>query len=233
MVNGLLPSHWSPSVPRTHRISRALQHGKAFTGCATPLPPSCCTRSVLIDIAACDRLPKQRVASKWCALLTGAGRVHGLAGPVASRSGEVHADAVQRGFWCCLPSVHRGGCASQGASAASCRGRIRPPGAPPSLLELAQATLWSVQCRFGAEDCMRRLCGTPPAGWALHPRTGPSRARGGADPAVFRPTQGRGRARPHQARAWGYSPQSSRPAPCPGTCLCRAYRVIMKRYAQK
>ena len=187
MVNGLLPSHWSPSVPRTHRISRALQHGKAFTGCATPLSPSCCTRSVLIDIAACDRLPKQRVASKWCALLTGAGRVHGLAGPVASRSGEVHADAVQRGFWCCLSSVHRGECASQGASAASCCGRIRPPGASPSLLESAQATLWSVQCRFGAEDCMRRLCGTPPAGWVLHPRTGPSRPVEGR----IRPCSGR------------------------------------------
>ena len=169
MVKMLRPSHWSPSVPRTHRIRRALQHGKAFTGCATPLSPSCCTRSVLIDIAACDRLPKQRVASKWCALLTGAGQVHGLAGPVASRSGEVHADAVQRGFWCWLPSVHRGECASQGASAASCCGRIRPPGAPPSLLESAHATFWSVQCRFGAEECMRWLCGTPPAGWVLHP----------------------------------------------------------------
>ena len=66
---------------------------------------------------------------------------------------------------------------------------------------------------------MRWLCGTPPAGWMLHPRTGPSRARGGADPAVFRPTQGRGRARSHQARAWGYSPQSSWPALGPGTCL--------------
>ena len=68
---------------------------------------------------------------------------------------------------------------------------------------------------------------------ALPPSTGPSRAHGGADPAVFRPTQGRGRARPHQARAWGYSPQSSWPAPCPGTCLYSAYGDIMKRYAQK
>ena len=106
----------------------------------------------------------------------------------------------------CLPSVHCGECASQGASAASCCGRIRPPGAPPSLLESAHAMFWPVQCRFGAEECMRWLCGTPPAGWVLHPRTGPSRARGGANPAVFRSTQGRGRARPHQARAWGYSP---------------------------
>ena len=104
------------------------------------------------------------------------------------------------------PPSTRGECASQGASAASCCGRIRPPGAPPSLLESAHATFWSVQCRYGAEECMRWLCGTPPAGWVLHPRTGPSRARGGADPAVFRSTQGRGRARPHQAWAWGYSP---------------------------
>ena len=115
--------------------------------------------------------------------------MHGLAGPAASRSREVHADAVQRGFWCCLPSVHRGECASQGASAASCCGRIRPPGAPPSLLESAQATLWSVQCRFGAEDCMRRLCGTPPAGWKgcsipVRVRCGPAEGR-------IRPCSGR------------------------------------------
>ena len=232
MVNGLRPSHWSPPVPRTHRISRALQHGKAFTGCATPLSPSCCTRSVLIDIAACDRLPKQRVASKWCALLTGAGRVHGLAGPVASRSGEVHADAVQRGFWCCLPSVHRGECASQGARAAGCRGRDRPPGASPSLLESAQATLWSVQCRFGAEDCMRRLCGTPPAGWVLHPRTGPSRARRGAESAVFRPPRGRGRANPRPARAPGYPFRSSRLGLGHWTWLYGEFRLITVRCAK-
>ena len=159
--------------------------------------------------------------------LTGVSLVHGLAGPVASRSREVHADAVQRGFWCCLPSVHRGECASQGASDASCRGRIRPPGAPPSLLESSQATIWSAQCRFGAEDCMRRLCGTPPAGWVLHPRTGPSRAQRGAESAVFRPPRGRGRASPHQARASGHPSRSSRPALGSWAWLYSAYIALV------
>ena len=85
----------------------------------------------------------------------------------------------------------------------------------------------SAALEFGAEDCMRRLCGTPPAGWVLHPRTGPSRARRGAESAVFRPPRGRRRARPRQARALGHPSRSSRPAPGSWAWLYSAYIALV------
>ena len=87
---------------------------------------------------------------------------------------------------------------------ALCRQVLRPPYWSRNKPRSGRSSTALVR-RSACGGCAARL---PPDG-----RSTPVRVRRrpaeGADPAVFRPTQGRGRARSHQARAWGYSPQSS------------------------
>ena len=100
------------------------------------------------------------------------------------------------------------------------------------LLESTQAMIWSVPCRFGAGDDVKRLCGMPSAGPCSTPRTGPSRARRGAESAVFRPPRGRRRADPRPARAPGYPSRSSRLGLGHWTWLYGEFRLITVRCAK-
>ena len=112
----------------------------------------------------------------------------------------VRAVAVQHHLRHRLPCVYRGGLASQPARAASCRGRARPRGADPCLLELPQATYWSVPCRFGAEKCVRRSNSTTSGIGAYTPIRAACGSRRRVGWALFRLLRGLSMAAPQQAR---------------------------------
>ena len=111
-------------------------------------------------IFAHGRPPGPRMVSRSLALLTRVELDHILDGTVPFCYCRMHTKAAQHHLRHRLPCVHRGRLASQPTRAASRRGRARPRGAKPGLLELPQAIYWSVPCRFAAEECVRRLSST-------------------------------------------------------------------------
>ena len=149
------------------------------------------------------RPPGPRMVSRSLALLTRVELDHILDGTVPFCYCRMHTKAAQHHLRHRLPCVHRGRLASQPTRAASRRGRARPRGAKPGLLELPQAIYWSVPCRFAAEECVRRPSSTISDIGAIPPY-GPGRSsRGGVGWTLFRLLRGPGKASPRQAWAWG------------------------------
>ena len=134
-------------------------------------------------IIAHRRPPGPRMAARSVARLTGVVSDHIMDGTVPLCYCGVREVAVQHHLRHRLPYVYRGGLASRPARAASWRGRARPRGADPCLLELPQATYWSVPCRFGAEQCVRRSNSTTSGIGAYTPvRAARACARGSCNP---------------------------------------------------
>ena len=175
-------------------------------------------------IFAHGRPPGPRMVSRSLALLTRVELDHILDGTVPFCYCRMHTKAAQHHLRHRLPCVHRGRLASQPTRAASRRGRARPRGADPCLLELPQATHWSVPCRFGAEQCVRRPNSTTSGIGAYTPIRAARGSRRRVGWALFRLLRGLSMAAPQQARVAGYPARFSRPAPGRWPYFYHAYK---------
>ena len=233
MRSVLRPSQESQPVACTQWYNSVLPHGKAFCGCSAPVAPplrtavrQCTGRRTQAagQAAICVRVLSP---AHWSLSVPLSGQTGGVWLP--RRASGISADCLlsQAAVTARWPMDATGrACRWLLWTRSAARCFVLLTGVGPSHALVGPVPLWCGGLHAAAVRHASRRMGAPPP-------YGSVAARGGADPAVFRPTQGRGRGRSHQARAWGYSPQSSWPAPCPGTCLYSAYGVIMKRYAQK
>ena len=158
---GMCPAHQGRPGPPTDRNRRAFPHGKACSGCAASLPPP--LRTAVRRLARRDP-PTAAVAadarqsvnpSHWSRPGPRSGRPSAAfkrrsacgdcTAPVLSRSTTLvrgPIGATTRSMW---------------AHGERCTGGARPPNCQSCLPELAQATGWSVPCRFATGESVRRL----------------------------------------------------------------------------
>ena len=153
----LSPAQESRLRAPTQRNRRASPHAKAFCGCATPLSPPLRT--------AVRQRPGPRTPSAADAAL----RVHKARSPHQTRSGSRYGQAgcllhqgrppggaVRFAFGHRLPPSRCVRWAARGAHTEGCRDRGRPLEAKPCLAKPAKATRWWPQCRFAAEEGVKR-----------------------------------------------------------------------------
>ena len=117
-----------------------------------PCAPRCGNDLVL----ALHRLPMPRFAFTRQDLLTRLGLAHGTARPVACCIKEDRPEAVRFAFGHRLPPSRCVRWAARGAHTKGCRDRGRPLEAKPCLAKPAKATRWWPQCRFAAEEGVKR-----------------------------------------------------------------------------
>ena len=152
-------AHQSRPGPSTDRNYRAFPHGKARSGCAASLPPPLCTAVRRLagrdpPTAAVAADARQSMSpSHWS-----------RPGP---RSGRPNAALKRRSACgdCTAPVLSSSTTHTQqpigattrsmGAHGERCTGGARPPNCQSCLPELAQATGWSVPCRFSAGESVR------------------------------------------------------------------------------
>ena len=146
-----------------------------------PCAPRCGNDLVL----ALHRLPMSRFAFTRQDLLTRLGLARGTARLVACCIKEDRPVAVRLAFGHRPPPSRCVRWAAQGAHAEGCRDRERPLEAKPCLPKPAKATRWWPQCRFAAEEGVKRRDNTICATACYTPvclRARPLRRLSGASP---------------------------------------------------